>query len=332
MDIDPQNLLILFHAVQLPDWHRMLSPQNLLFGIQFIIVFIAVLWLYFKIQGTYIAQLLKGVAVILLLYFVAGLLNLTVIFNILQVFLQIIIIGFIILFQPELRRLLVYLGQPDLFTRQAFAGGGKEKNSKHLVHELVESIRLLSKNKIGALIVLESNNIAAGGIYLEAGTHLDARLSTELLLTIFHPNTPLHDGAVIISPDNRVVAAGVLLPLSENPNLSWKYGTRHRAAIGLSEVSDNRCLVVSEETGHISIAYNGNIERVASIEDLTHQLEHLYGIHGAGEVEGKRLPLMDMLSTDIFQKFFSKGTPKKQEPKKVHSAEEKAKIIPENTY
>jgi diadenylate cyclase len=308
------------------DWGNQLAAQYDTWKIpaQFLVVFFIVSWVYFKIHGTYVAQLLKGVAVVLAFYLLAGVFGFTIISGILQAILQISIIGFIILFQPELRRLLVYLGQPDLFGKPGFSSGGKEKKSEFLVHELVESIRLLSKTKTGALIVLETAN-GIGGAYLEAGTQLDAKLSTELLLTIFHPNTPLHDGAVIISPENRIEAAGVLLPLSENPNLSWKYGTRHRAAIGLSEVSDSRCLVVSEETGNISMVFGGNIEKIASVEDLKRELEYLYGVsteHGTGH---KRHHLAELLSTDLFQKFFSKAGAQKK-VSSGPSTEDRAKI------
>jgi hypothetical protein len=130
--------------------------------------------------------------------------------------------------------------------------------------------------------VLESPN-HLGGNYLEAGTTLDARLSTEILLTIFHPNTPLHDGAVIVNPDNRVVAAGVLLPLTEDPKLSWQYGTRHRAAIGLTEVSDSHCIVVSEETGSISFVHEGMLEKMANADELKKRLEKIYHVHISGK-------------------------------------------------
>lgn len=325
MSLDPAVLSSLFNASA---WAEVIAEQYQLWKIpiQFLLVFLVVTWIYFKIHGTYVAQLLKGVAVLLALYILAGIFNLTIISGILQVILQISIIGFIILFQPELRRLLVYLGQPDLFAKPAFAGGGKERNAEHLIHELVESARLLSKTKTGALIVLESST-GIGGAYLEAGTRLDARLSTELLLTLFHPNTPLHDGAVVVSPDNRIIAAGVLLPLSENPNLSWKYGTRHRAAIGLTEVTDSRCLIVSEETGTISMAYAGSIEKIGSIEDLKHRLEHLYGVHGRPEAGQKRTPLGELLSTDLLQKFFTKESATQPgEAGSVSPPEERAKI------
>ncbi len=312
------------------EWGQFLAAQYLMWKIplQFLLVFVLVSWFYFKIHGTYVAQLLKGVAVVLAFYLLAGIFNLTIISGILQAILQISIIGFIILFQPELRRLLVYLGQPDLFNRSSLLPGGKEKDAAYLVHELVESVRLLSKTKTGALIVLESTS-GLGGNYLEAGTRLDARLSTELLLTIFHPNTPLHDGAIIINPsDNRIKAAGVLLPLSEDPNLSWKYGTRHRAAVGLSEISDSRCIVVSEETGNISLVYNGTIQKMPNTDELKRQLDMAMGLTASTQPGQKRVtPFTELLSTELFQKFFSKASPKSS-LKEAHtpSSEERSKL------
>jgi diadenylate cyclase len=139
-------------------------------------------------------------------------------------------------------------------------------------------VHFLSKAKRGALIVLESAS-SHGGDYLEMGTLLDSKLSTELMLTIFHHNTPLHDGAVVIGPDNRLVAAGVLLPLTEDPKLSWQYGTRHRAAIGLTEISDSRCIVVSEETGSISLVEDGKLEKMTNAEELRKALARRYSVN-----------------------------------------------------
>ena len=120
--------------------------------------------------------------------------------------------------------------------------------------------------------------------YSDVGTQMDATLSTELLLTIFHPNTPLHDGAVVIAGD-VIKSAGVLLPLTEDPKLSWKYGTRHRAAIGMSEVSDSACLVVSEETGDVSIALDGTLKKYDDITLLKKDLEILLGYEAEDVVE-----------------------------------------------
>src|SRR5688500_12956482 len=139
---------------------------------------------------------------------------------------QILFIGLIVIFQPELRRLLLFLGQGELFGTAFTVQSAEEEKSDYLNHELTDTVLLFSNAKRGAVIVLVSAT-THGGDYLEMGTLLDAKLSTELMLTIFHHNTPLHDGAVVIGPDNRVVAAGVLLPLTEDPKLSWQYGTRH---------------------------------------------------------------------------------------------------------
>ena len=113
--------------------------------------------------------------------------------------------------------------------------------------------------------------------YYDVGTKLNADLSTELLLTIFHPNTPLHDGAVVIN-GTKVISAGVLLPLTEDPKLSWKYGTRHRAAIGMSETSDAACLVVSEETGDVSLTLDGTLKKYEDLTTLKADLEQILGI------------------------------------------------------
>lgn len=233
------------------------------------------------IRHSHAEQLLKGLFVMLLLF--VGMWILSNIFHwpmLEQVFaasIQILFIGLIVIFQPELRRMLLFLGQGELFNPAALRYSPEEEKAEYLIHELTEAVRFLSKSKRGALIVLESPN-SHGGDYLEMGTPLDARLSTELVLTIFHHHTPLHDGAVVIGPDNRIVAAGVLLPLTEDPKLSWQYGTRHRAAIGLTEISDSRCVVVSEETGTISLVEDGKLEKIANAEEFRKVMSRLYQV------------------------------------------------------
>jgi len=278
-------------------------------GIQFLIVFFVVSWLYVKIYGTYIAQLLKGVLVVLAVYLATVMLGWTILRDILQAVLQISVIGLIILFQPELRRMVVFMGQPDLLSRpQAGPVRREHVDTDCLINELIEAIRFLSKTKTGALLVLESKT-SLGGAYLEAGTRLDARLSTEMLLTIFHTNTPLHDGAVIIGADGRIIAAGVLLPLSENPNLSWKYGTRHRAAIGLSEISDSTCLVVSEETGNVSIVSHGQLEKIPTMEDLKRQLDYIWGANRKEDSGRKKTGGLSTVLTQDVTRIFQKDSP-----------------------
>ena len=135
------------------------------------------------------------------------------------------------------------------------------------------------------------------GVYSDVGTRLDAIISTELILTIFHPNTPLHDGAMVIE-NNKIHSAGVLLPLTEDPKLSWKYGTRHRAAIGMSEVSDAACLVVSEETGDVSVCMDGILKKYEDLMTLKADLEAILGIKSENEQAEKRNLFNIMKSKD----------------------------------
>jgi diadenylate cyclase len=192
--------------------------------------------------------------------------------------------GAVIIFQPEIRKFLGYLGQSNFFHTHFNL---KRKNLKevqkvNVLKELIESVKYLSKTRTGALVVLERNDDINS--YSDVGTQLEALLSTELLLTIFHTNTPLHDGAVVISGD-LIKSAGVLLPLTEDPKLSWKYGTRHRAAIGMSEISDAACLVVSEETGDVSIALDGSLKKYDDITQLKKDLEILLGYEEEDVIE-----------------------------------------------
>ena len=182
--------------------------------------------------------------------------------------------GAVIIFQPEIRRFLGYLGQSNIFHSHLKKKNLKDVQKVNVIKELIETVKYLSKTRTGALMVLERDDDVNS--YSDVGTQLEAILSTELLLTIFHPNTPLHDGAVVITGET-IRSAGVLLPLTEDPKLSWKYGTRHRAAIGMSEVSDSACLVVSEETGDVSIALDGTLKKYDDITLLKKDLEILLG-------------------------------------------------------
>ena len=189
-------------------------------------------------------------------------------------------LSLIVIFQPELRRFLGFLGQVDIVTRIFNSNHDKSKCQKiDVVKELIESVKYLSKSHTGALIVFQSD---LRNTYYDVGTKLNADLSTELILTIFHPNTPLHDGAVVINGD-KIISAGVLLPLTEDPKLSWKYGTRHRAAIGMTENSDAACLVVSEETGDVSIAIDGSLKKYEDLVTLKSDLENILGYKDKSE-------------------------------------------------
>ncbi|MBO6087170.1 diadenylate cyclase CdaA [bacterium] len=201
--------------------------------------------------------------------------NLNFIGMFLKAVVMLVSLSLIVIFQPELRRFLGFLGQVD-FISQIFTPNSAKHQSKKIdvVKELIESVKFLSKSHTGALIVFQSD---LSNTYYDVGTRLNADLSTELLLTIFHVNTPLHDGAVVINGD-KIISAGVLLPLTEDPKLSWKYGTRHRAAIGMTEVSDSACLVVSEETGDVSIALDGNLKKYEDLVTLKSDLENILGL------------------------------------------------------
>jgi diadenylate cyclase len=272
-------------------------PQILGWGsvlLQIVILTGLIYFVYIRfIRKSHAEQLLKGLFIMLLLFvgmwLFASVLHMPMLENVFAASIQILLIGLIVIFQPELRRMLLFLGQGELFGPSSGSPASQEEQkAEFLIQEISETVHFLSKAKRGALIVLESANSNHGGDYLEMGTALDAKLSTELMLTIFHHNTPLHDGAVVIGPDNRVVAAGVLLPLTEDPKLSWQYGTRHRAAIGLTEISDSRCVVVSEETGSISLVHDGKLEKMANTEDLRKTLARLYEVSVGPD--GKRKP------------------------------------------
>lgn len=219
------------------------------------LVEISVFWFVFYLLFVYIkdsgmVQALKGILFLVALFFVAQFFELKSIRWILSHLFQISIIGFLIIFQPELRRGLARIGQSPLF--KIFI---KEEK---VAEEIIRAVVSMSKNRIGALIALERE--ASLKPYIESGIPLDGVLTSELLMTIFMPNTPFHDGGVIVQ-GNRVVAVGCLFPLSQSQKLSKVLGTRHRAGLGLSEETDAAVIVVSEETGIISLMNQGKAEQ-----------------------------------------------------------------------
>ena len=229
------------------------------------------------IKGTQSEKLVKGIFILLFAWLFSDILikfNLFILGVFLRTMVSVIMFGAVIIFQPEIRKFLGYLGQSNIFHKHFGKKNNKETQKVNVIKELIETVKYLSKTRTGALMVLEREEDVNS--YSDVGTQLDALLSTELLLTIFHPNTPLHDGAVVIEGDT-IKSAGVLLPLTEDPKLSWKYGTRHRAALGMSEVSDSACLVVSEETGDVSIALDGALKKYDDITQLKKDLEILLG-------------------------------------------------------
>jgi diadenylate cyclase len=216
----------------------------------------------------------KGIVVILAFAGIAVLLNLNTILWILKNTISVGIVAVIVLFQPELRRALEELGRKNILT-DVLARDDAEKNGRlndNTIQELVSAAIAMSKNKTGALIALEQD--VALGEYESTGINIDACVTSQLIVNIFEKNTPLHDGAVIIR-NNRVVSATCYLPLTNRSDINKELGTRHRAALGLSEVSDSMILIVSEETGAISVARGGVLSRNLDSESLRKQLEGL---------------------------------------------------------
>ncbi len=207
------------------------------------------------IKGTKAVQLLKGIFVILLVRVVSDSLGLQTLSWMME---QVITYGFlaiIIIFQPELRRALEQLGRGRFFSRSS---SQDDDHPEKAVDAIIKATDYMAKRRIGALISIERETGMSD--YIETGISLNSNISSELLINIFIPNTPLHDGAVIIQKNN-VAAAACYLPLSESPFISKELGTRHRAALGISEVTDSVTVVVSEETGAISLTKNGELHR-----------------------------------------------------------------------
>lgn len=247
-----------------------LNPINIM-ELTFLAIIIFII--YKKIKGSQAEQLVKGVIMLFIALTLSHIFQLNIIGKVLEGIVNIVIFSLVVIFQPELRRLLGYIGQSGMINKNILYAS-KEIDTKAVIDETIEAIKYLSKSHTGALMVFKT--VAGNESFLEVGTKLDANVSQELLLTIFHPNTPLHDGAIVISND-KIVAAGVLLPLTEDPTLSWKYGTRHRAAIGMSEVSDAVCIVVSEETGEFSMAQGGLLTKFSTTDELKTELKAILG-------------------------------------------------------
>jgi len=231
---------------------------------------IAIIWyvLYrvlIFIQGTRTVQVVIGVVILMIASFLSDLTGLTTINWILTKLLAIGIFAFFIIFQPELRRALARIGQNIAFRSFVKKGG--------LLDEIVRACDALSKKRIGALMAIE-RDIGLRN-YVESGVVLNAKVSAELIITIFTPLTPLHDGGIIIEED-KVASCGSLFPLSKNPDLSKTLGTRHRAALGLTEETDAVTIVISEETGAISVSVNGHMTKNLEAEGLRRVLRNLF--------------------------------------------------------
>ena len=218
--------------------------------------------LYLMLKNTRAATLVKGLLVLVAFMIVCRTLNLHVISWLLEKSMTVIMVALPVVFQPELRRALEQIGRGKLFRKGSELD---EQELEAMLEDVAAATKVMSKAKVGALMVFER---ATGLVErIETGVPIDGLVSSGLIQNIFVKDTPLHDGAVVIR-GNRIVAACCLLPLTENRNLSQELGTRHRAAIGISEQSDAMVLVVSEETGAISIARNGELVRYLTVDDV----------------------------------------------------------------
>ncbi len=246
------------------DLLRQLRWQDLL---DIVIVSIILYRILLIIKGTKAAQMLAGLGILLIASFFSRYLQLYTIDWIIQSFWAQVVIVLIILFQPEIRRALAHMGESSFL--QGFTSAEELKSLEEIVRAAVG----LANRKIGALIVIERDVSLKD--YVEIGTPLDAKVTKELLLSIFHPTSPIHDGAVVIR-GNRVVAAGCFLPITLGTDVSKSLGTRHRAGIGITEETDAVAIIVSEETGNISVAIHGKLETHIDMGALRDMLTDLF--------------------------------------------------------
>ena len=233
------------------------------------LIYELILW----IKSTRAWNLFKGIMVVLIFVLMAAFFQMSTILWIAENTLNVGLIALVIIFQPELRNALENIGGKNIFGNLfTFNKMAEEKLSNHTIDELIKAVFAMSKVKTGALIVIEDEIVLDE--YIRTGIDVDALVSNQLLINIFEKNTPLHDGAIIVR-GNRVVSATCYLPLSDSLRLSKELGTRHRAAVGISEVSDSLTVVVSEETGRVSVAYRGEIFRDLDADELRAKLQQL---------------------------------------------------------
>jgi len=242
--------------------------------VEIIILAVAIYYIIGWFQTTRAWTLVKGIVVLLLFMAVASLLQFNTLIWIFKHTISVGVIAVIIIFQPEFRKVLESIGRKR-FLASLFSSDEEKTNhrmDKRMLNEIARATYAMSEVKTGALIVIEQD--VQLGDYERTGIALDSIVSSQLLINIFEHNTPLHDGAVLIRND-RIVSATCYLPLSDNPNINKALGTRHRAGIGVSEVSDSITIIVSEETGAVSIAHNGEIIRKVSREQFVSKIEEL---------------------------------------------------------
>ncbi len=257
-------------------------------AVDILIVAVLVYFLLKFIRDSHTVRLLKGVILIIIAVQVVYFFNLHVTSYIITKCAQIGVIALVVIFQPELRRALEQVGKTSL--NGWFSGdSSNDKMTSEMIDQVAAAAREMSETRTGALIVIERgsdiNSLVSGGVVL------DSMVSAELLKNLFVPNTPLHDGAVVIR-ENRITLAACVLPLSKNPNIATALGTRHRSGIGISEMADVVAVIVSEETGIISVAYKGELERDFDEETVKERLKELLEVNSESKAPA---PLRNIL-------------------------------------
>ena len=252
--------------------------------VDILLVAIVIYWIFILIRGTRAVRIVIGLSILYLIYLVAQAAELRLLSTLLQTGAVVGLFAIVVVFQPELRRALEQIGRFGSFNR--FFVSSDVSAAERVAREISRAARLLAGSRHGALIVLERDT-GLQDLATDSGVPMHADLRAELLATIFYHGTALHDGAVIISGE-KIIAAAVLLPLSQNVLDSERYGTRHRAAIGISEQTDAIVVVVSEETGSISLVMRGRIERNLTEEQLRRRIFNLI----RPQAPRQRMPLM----------------------------------------
>ncbi len=273
-----QDIIELLNVFQ-ENMSSVLSMANLTITWVDVVEILIISFLFYEVllwvKSTRAWNLFKGIMIILIFVTIAALFQMSTILWIAENTLNVGLIAVVIIFQPELRKALENIGGNNRLGKFFSFGAGKsdtKKFSDETIEELIKASFAMGKVKTGALIVIEDEILL--NEYVRTGINVDAMVSSQLLINIFEKNTPLHDGAVILRGD-RVVAATCYLPLSDSLSLSKELGTRHRAAVGVSEVSDSLTIAVSEETGRVSIALRGQIYRDVTAEFLREKLQYM---------------------------------------------------------
>ena len=236
------------------NWSGLLTLQNFVRLLDILAVWFVIYELIVLLRGTKAVQLFRGIVVIAVIKAISVLIGLETVSWIMDQIINWAVIAMVIIFQPEIRRGLEHLGRGSMFAR----GKRQNEDEERMITELDKAIQYMAKRRIGALMSIKMDTGLED--YIETGIALDADITGELLINIFIPNTPLHDGAVIIQ-DNQIKVAAAYLPLSESNLIPKELGTRHRAAVGISEVTDALTIVISEETGEVSITKDNELMR-----------------------------------------------------------------------